>query len=974
MGLLLSVVATLAAPGATAEDLAGPSAGDLGGIGLWQTRTARFAADGQLESGASYVSPYKRYYVTLQATSWLEATFRYSDLTLIRLGSDTFKDRGADLKFRLLDESAYAPAIAVGLQDGLGTGLFQGEYVVASKRLYDFDFSLGIGWGILGERGNIRNPFTLLSDDFRDRVEASGEGGKFNIGTYFGGERAAIFGGIEYHTPIQGLSAKLEYDGNDYKNEPRKANGNRFDAASSPFNFGLHYRPTSWLDIGVARERGNETLVRVALRANLNAAGITKSDVPPLPVTPRPEPAAPAPGSPGSSAGFEAAGASDTDRAADGVMDAVEAAGLSPIEVALGDDELRLWVAEPMSQPLSARIQSAVSRVIAAAPETVRRIVLIGGGADAHPVAFDVAEVQRTAQVDALFEAFERSGFMPEAIEFSQREVVIRIAGPVQAELDPKLARAVLAATPDAIGRITVTGATGRVSLSRADVVRESGVDDMFERLEGAGFSIQAVSLRADDVLVTVAVRSDHGPLDYRAAGEIVAQSLGTPAHEVTIVGVRDGLELARVTVLPHDNPAGATTGGEEEPPPAPGTRLAAAQHLLDELEGQGIALEAVHFTSRRATVFVTPRRYRQAARNIGRAARVIARNAPPAIEEISVATMSRGMVTNYVTLLRRDLENALAAKGSAEEIWAHVQAEGATEPVPEAAITPPRRYPGFRWTVSPQSRQFIGDARQFLLYQFFARARGTLEIARGLELTGVVGANLYNNFDKIQTDSDSILPHVRSDIARYLQEAPNKVLQLETSYYASPIEDWFVRLSAGYFEEMFAGVGGEVLYRPFGSRWAVGLDLNRVQQRDFEGAFGLQDYSVTTGHANLYYNLPFYDLTASLHVGQFLAGDRGASYYLTRRFENGIAVGVWATLTNVSAQAFGEGSFDKGFFITAPLDLFLRTSSLNTAVFAFRPLSRDGGQMLLGSKRLYDVVADGNLDNVAGEWDQLLN
>ena len=44
------------------------------------------------------------------------------------------------------------------------------------------------------------------------------------------------------------------------------------------------------------------------------------------------------------------------------------------------------------------------------------------------------------------------------------------------------------------------------------------------------------------------------------------------------------------------------------------------------------------------------------------------------------------------------------------------------------------------------------------------------------------------------------------------------------------------------------------------------------------------------------------------------LAGDKGVTLDLSRRFKSGFTMGVFATKTNLSAEEFGEGSFDKGF------------------------------------------------------------
>ena len=132
-----------------------PSASDFGGVGLLQTRTARFGRDGQFDVGVAAIAPYRRYYLSLIALPGVEATFRYTDVrnrafftSSPSFTSQSYKDRGGDLKVRIIDETRWFPALAVGVQDGIGTGLFDGEYVVASKRYGDFDFSLGLGWGI----------------------------------------------------------------------------------------------------------------------------------------------------------------------------------------------------------------------------------------------------------------------------------------------------------------------------------------------------------------------------------------------------------------------------------------------------------------------------------------------------------------------------------------------------------------------------------------------------------------------------------------------------------------------------------------------------------------------------------------------------------------------------------------------------------------------------------------------------------
>jgi hypothetical protein len=153
----------------------------------------------------------------------------------------------------------------------------------------------------------------------------------------------------------------------------------------------------------------------------------------------------------------------------------------------------------------------------------------------------------------------------------------------------------------------------------------------------------------------------------------------------------------------------------------------------------------------------------------------------------------------------------------------------------------------------------------------------------------------------------------------------------------------------------MFGGGGGEILWRPQNARWALGADIYEVWQRDFNRLFGLQNYHQTTGHVSLYYDSPWYDLNFMLRAGQYLAGDRGFTFQVTRRFSTGVEIGAFFTKTNVSAQQFGEGSFDKGIIIRIPLGWIAPLETQGNIALDLRPVQRDGGQFLAGDATLYE-------------------
>jgi hypothetical protein len=172
----------------------------------------------------------------------------------------------------------------------------------------------------------------------------------------------------------------------------------------------------------------------------------------------------------------------------------------------------------------------------------------------------------------------------------------------------------------------------------------------------------------------------------------------------------------------------------------------------------------------------------------------------------------------------------------------------------------------------------------------------------------------------------------------------------------------------------MYGGLGAEILYRPHAARWALGADINWVKQRDFDQLVDFRHYQVLTGHMSLYYDWPFYDLRTVVSAGRYLAGDYGVTIDVSRRFKSGVRVGAFATFTDVGFQEFGEGSFDKAFYISLPLDLLLPVSTRQRSTVLFRPLTRDGGQRLSIGPGLFDLT-DGTGDlAIRRDWGRIFD
>jgi hypothetical protein len=262
-----------------------------------------------------------------------------------------------------------------------------------------------------------------------------------------------------------------------------------------------------------------------------------------------------------------------------------------------------------------------------------------------------------------------------------------------------------------------------------------------------------------------------------------------------------------------------------------------------------------------------------------------------------------------------------------------------------------------WKTSVSAGYRQILGGPDGFILYQLSALGNVSYELTESTVASGRVRAALLDNFDKFAFTAPSNLPRVRTFQREYATTSDFTIPNLQLTHYGKLGSDVFYTTYGGLLEDMFAGVGGEVLYRPMNSTVALGLDINSVKQRDFEQDFGLRDYQVNTGHATLYWDTGFEDILVKASVGQYLAGDKGATMDLSRVFDNGVKMGAFFTRTNVSAAEFGEGSFDKGVYVTLPFDAFFTQSVAGTANLVFNPLTRDGGAKLSRSVELYDFT-----------------
>lgn len=278
--LLLTVCLPMAAGAETR-----PTLNFYGVSGLMDMPDAGMQPDGELSVSVSRLGPTTRSTFTFQITPRLQGSFRYTgvrDLTLGGYGpGQTYFDRSFDLRYRVLDEGRWWPAVTVGLQDFIGTGAYSGEYVVATKTFAEqVRVTAGLGWGRLGTYGSFGSLGTRPAPGVAT-------GGTPNWQQWFRGP-VAPFGGVEWQVNDR-LGLKMEYSSDAYVLEA----GQGLMRRRSPLNFGAEYQLNRSVRLGAYYMYGSE--IGVAAHFALNPARKVNTGVSgpaPLPVAVRPARAA----------------------------------------------------------------------------------------------------------------------------------------------------------------------------------------------------------------------------------------------------------------------------------------------------------------------------------------------------------------------------------------------------------------------------------------------------------------------------------------------------------------------------------------------------------------------------------------------------------------------------------------------------------------------------------------------------------
>ncbi|WBU62959.1 YjbH domain-containing protein [Paracoccus aerodenitrificans] len=243
--------------------------------GAIDTPTATAPPEGELTGSVSDSDPGQRVTLSFQPTARMTTALRYSRIDGIDPERDTLTDRSFDFHFNILHQSeGWRPAVAIGLRDFMGTGIYSGEYIVATKDITPrLQVSGGIGWG-------------RLAGDWR-RTDYNDEGGKPRVEDWFSGS-AKPFASVEWKA-TDSLSLLAEYSYDDY--QPEVEGG--AEEPENKFNFGVNYRIGDIYQVGAYTIGGNIFGIRGSVALNARESQYPSGLEPaPAPVRPRPAPSA----------------------------------------------------------------------------------------------------------------------------------------------------------------------------------------------------------------------------------------------------------------------------------------------------------------------------------------------------------------------------------------------------------------------------------------------------------------------------------------------------------------------------------------------------------------------------------------------------------------------------------------------------------------------------------------------------------
>ncbi|MBI5026936.1 MAG: YjbH domain-containing protein [Nitrospirae bacterium] len=430
---------------------------------------------------------------------------------------------------------------------------------------------------------------------------------------------------------------------------------------------------------------------------------------------------------------------------------------------------------------------------------------------------------------------------------------------------------------------------------------------------------------------------------------------LGLSLHRGENVGVMVNYSFTLgKPILPH-KPDYPYTAPVDRRPLSERGETEPVEKIRDALVKQGFHNVRVFIKGKEIYAEFENTKYLSETKAFGRVLRTVIALSPEDIQKVHAISEIKGVPVTTVSLSPEHFFDFLDGKLTKEDL-ARIVTITTKSPDLEDNITEARQQKIKRLTygIEPVVETFLNDPSGFIKY------RAGIDLWADYFLTE--GTSLYARYKipvagDIKTSAAPTNEHpVRSDIADYKHNNPrleilslNKFMRLGENNYA--------RISAGYIEPMFAGIGGEALHLIKGGRLALGIEADFAKKRDPKDSFALKGITTHSVLGEIYWSLVDIGFVTRIEAGRFLAGDKGIRIETTRYFR-GASVSFWYTITDTSNfSGYNRGYHDKGVKITIPARVFFDHDSKILYKYTLSPWTRDVGQRIAHREELYPML-----------------
>ena len=398
-------------------------------------------------------------------------------------------------------------------------------------------------------------------------------------------------------------------------------------------------------------------------------------------------------------------------------------------------------------------------------------------------------------------------------------------------------------------------------------------------------------------------------------------------------------------------------------------------QEILDESQRllglDGIELKTMTLFGGTAKVGIINRKYLNISQMIGRVVRILSLTTPSDIEEfqINIIDFKSNLFLSEIVVKREIFEQSELKFNGPEKLWETVSVSNSKDSFfydEEDGIE------RFSWSLYPYIDTSLFDPDDPIRFTVGAELLTKYKFLASTSISGSLRQPIAGTLDDIKRSPKTGLPNVRSDFMYYHRDISSNLFinYLTLDQYLKLSSNLYALVNIGFLELMHAGVRAEVIWKNNKKPYGFGLDIAQVQKRGTDGGFKLKNEHFNTYLASVYYDLQN-DWIIKIDGGRYLAGDFGSTISIKRSFNNGWEFGAYATLTDVPFETWGEGSFDKGITIKAPINWFTGKKSRSYANAIIKPITGDGGAKLNLSEEnyLYYRVSEYSNKNILDNW-----